>query len=332
MADILSQSEIDSLLAAISSGEMNANELKEEESKKKIKVYDFKRALRFSKDQMRGLNRIHDNYARMLTTYLSAQLRTFVKIEVASVEQLPYEEFIRSIPTTTILNVFHMPPFEGRFVMEVNPKITFGIIDRLMGGIGVEAETKSRSLTEIEVIILERIFKRALDFFRDAWKGIAEVKPQLEMLETNPQFMQIVSPNETVAVISLDTNIGETSGMINLCLPHVALEDVLLKLTAHHWLSTQKKTDNPVEQEAVKQKIRWARLPLTVELGHCQITLKDLMELTPGDVIPLDQRADTPLVVKLGNRPKFLARAGTVKGKIAVQIQEPIKEGDEGDE
>lgn len=332
MADILSQSEIDSLLAAISSGEMNASELKEEENKKKVKVYDFKRALRFSKDQLRGLNRIHDNYARMLTTYLSAQLRTFVKIEVASVEQLPYEEFIRSIPTTTILNVFLVPPLEGRFVMEVNPKIAFGMIDRLMGGIGVEAEEQNRSLTEIEMIIMERIFKRALDYFRDAWKGVADVRPELDLLETNPQFMQIVSPNETVAVISLDTNISETSGMINLCLPHVALEDVLPKLTAHHWLSSNKKTDNPVEQKAVKRKIKRARLPLTVELGCSQITLKDLMELTPGDVITLEQRTDHPLLVRLGNRPKFLARAGTVNGKLAVQIQEPIEEGDEEDE
>lgn len=332
MADILSQSEIDSLLSAISSGEMNANELKEEEHKKKVKVYDFKRALRFSKDQIRGLNRIHDNYARMLTTYFSAQLRTFVKIEVASVEQLPYDEFIRSIPTTTILNVFQAPPFQGRMVMEINPRVAFAVIDRLMGGIGVEAEAKNRSLTEIEAIIMERIFKRTLDFFCEAWKGIVDVSPQLDMLETNPQFMQIVSPNETVVVISLDTKIGDTSGMINLCLPHVGLEDVLPKLTAHHMLSVNKKTGHPEEQIAVKQKIKRTQLPLTAELGQCSITLKELMDLTPGDVIPLDQPTDAPLVVKLGNRPKFLAQPGTVKGKIAVQIHEPIVEGDEEDE
>lgn len=213
--------------------------------------------------------------------------------------------------------------------MEINPKIAFAMIDRLMGGIGVETGSRSRSLTEIESMVMERILKRALNYFREAWKGIVEVIPQLDMLETNPQFMQIVSPNETVAVISLDTKIGETSGMINLCLPHVVLEDILPKLTAHHWLSSDKKTGSTAEQEAVKQKIKLARLPLTAELGQCQITLKELMDLTPGDVIPLDQPAEAPLVVRLGNRPKFLAQAGTVRGKVAVQIHELIVEGDD---
>lgn len=331
MADILTQSEIDSLLAAISSGDMSANELKEEENTKKVKVYDFKRALRFSKDQLRSLTRIHDNYARMLSTYFSAQLRTFVKMEVASVDQLPYEEFIRSIPASTILNVFQAPPFEGRIAMEMNPNIAFGIIDRLMGGTGVESEVKG-NLTEIEAIIMERIFRRALQYFRDAWKDIVAIEPRHEIIETNPQFMQIVSPNETVAVISFQTEIGETSGMINLCLPHVSLEEVLPKLTAHHWLSTNKKKDDPEELEAVKQKLKRARLPLAVELGTCEITLQELMDLTPGDVISLDQSADAPLVVKLGNRSKFLASPGTVKGKVAVQISAPIVEGDGEDE
>lgn len=332
MAEILSQSEIDTLLSAISSGEMSASELKEEERKKKVKLYDFKRALRFSKDQIRGLNRIHDNFARMLTTYFSAQLRTFVKIEVVSVEQLPYEEFIRSISATTILNVFQAPPLEGRMVMEMNPVIAFAAIDRLMGGIGVENEEKTRSLTEIESMIMERIFKRTLEFFKESWKGVVSVSPQLDMLETNPQFMQIVSPNETVAVISLDTKIGDATGMINLCLPHVVLEDILPKLTAHHWLSANKKTSNPEEHTAVKRKIKRTRVPFIVELGQSQITLKDLVDLTPGDVIPLNQPTDRPLLVKLGNRPKFLAQAGTVKGKVAVQIHTPIEERDEEDE
>lgn len=332
MSEILSQSEIDSLLSAISSGEMKASELKEEESKKKIKVYDFKRALRFSKDQLRSLTRIHDNFARMLTTYFSGQLRTLVKIDVASVEQLPYDEFIRSIQTTTILNVFQAPPLEGRLVMEVNPVIAFGMIDRLMGGIGVETGTEARSLTEIETNIMERIFKRALDFFREAWKGIVDVRPQLEMLETNPQFMQIVSPNETVAVISLEAKIGETSGMMNLCLPHVGLEEIVPKLTAHHWLSADKKSGSPEEQAHVKRKIKRTTLPVTAELGRCRITLNELINLGPGDVIPLDQPADAPLAVKIGRKTKFLAQAGTVKGKVAVQVRELIEEGDDDNE
>ena len=116
--EVLSQSEIDALLAALSAGEMSADELKKEEAEKKVKVYDFKRALRFSKDQIRSLTRIHENFARLLTTFFSAQLRTYVQISVASADQLPYEEFIRSIPKMTILTVFEVPPLDGRVLLK----------------------------------------------------------------------------------------------------------------------------------------------------------------------------------------------------------------------
>ena len=148
--EILSQSEIDALLSAISTGEMDAEELKKEEVEKKVKVYDFKRALRFSKDQIRSLTRIHENFARLLTTYFSAQLRTYVQISVASADQIPYEEFIRSIPNMTILNVFEVPPLDGRIIMEVNPNIAYAMMDRVLGGKGISVN-KVESLTEIEI-------------------------------------------------------------------------------------------------------------------------------------------------------------------------------------
>lgn len=245
MSEILSQSEIDALLAALSSGEMNAEELKKEEEIKKVKVYDFKRALRFSKDQIRSLTRLHENFARLLTTYFSAQLRTFVQITVVSVDQLPYDEFIRSIPKMTILNIFEAQPLEGRMVLEVNPNITYAMLDRLLGGSG-NAPNKIANLTEIESMIMEKMFIRVLDNFKEAWKNIIDLKPKLEVMEMNPQFMQIVSPNETVAVISLSTKIGDTTGMINLCLPHVVLEPVMHKLSAHHWFAGQKKLNQQI--------------------------------------------------------------------------------------
>ena len=147
--EILSQNEIDALLSAISTGEMDADDLKKEEVEKRVKVYDFKRALRFSKDQIRSLTRIHENFARLLTTYFSAQLRTYVQISVASADQIPYEEFIRSIPKMTILNVFEVPPLDGRIILEVNPNIAYSMMDRVLGGRGI-SPNKVDSLTEIE--------------------------------------------------------------------------------------------------------------------------------------------------------------------------------------
>jgi flagellar motor switch protein FliM len=328
MAEVLSQSEIDALLAALSSGEMDANELKKEETERRVKAYDFKRALRFSKDQIRGLTRIHENYARLLTTYFSAQLRTFVQITVASVDQLPYDEFIRSIPKMTILNIFEAPPLEGRMVLEVNPNIAYAMLDRLLGGQGTIPD-KMGALTEIETTVMERVFSKALDTFHEAWKQIIELDPYLEGLEMNPQFMQIVSPNEIVAVISFSTKIGETTGMINLCLPHVVLEPIMPKLSGQYWFSKQKKNRDEEERLRVEERVKAAALPIIAELGTATITVGDFLQLSAGDVIQLDQLIEHKMKIKVGDRLKFLGQPGTQKGRIAVQIDEVLEEGEE---
>jgi len=330
MSEILSQSEIDALLAALTSGEMNVEELKKDEEQKKIKTYDFKRALRFSKDQIRSLTRIHENFARLLTTYLSAQLRTYVQINVASVDQLPYDEFIRSIPKITILNVFSASPLEGRMVLEINPNITYAILERLMGGRGTSIQ-KGGSLTEIESIILEKVISYILKNFQEAWKNIMEIQPKLDVLEINPQFIQIVSPNETVAVISFNTKIGEATGMINLCLPHVVLEPVMLKLSAHYWLSQQKKVKSHEDYNIIENKIKNAKVPIIVELGHANITMQELINLSENDIITLEKRSNEPLLMKIGYIPKFTVVPGLVRGKIAVQINN-VLEMEEGEE
>src|SRR5690625_5353152 len=168
---------------------MDAEELKSEEKEEKVKVYDFKRALRFSKDQIRSIARIHENLARILTTFFSAQLRSYVDISVASVDQIPYEEFIRSIPRMTILNLYSLEPLEGRIVMEVNPNIAFGLLDRLLGGKS-NVVSKVDNLTEIETLLLSQLFEKATDSLQEAWSSIVEIDPYLEELEVNPQFLQ----------------------------------------------------------------------------------------------------------------------------------------------
>jgi flagellar motor switch protein FliM len=327
LADVLSQGEIDALLSALSTGEMNADELKKEETEKKIKVYDFKRALRFSKDQIRSLSRIHENFARLLTTYFSAQLRTYVQISVTSVDQLPYEEFIRSIPKMTILNVFEPYPLDGRLLMEVNPNIAYAMLDRLLGGKGVSIN-KVENLTEIETRIMSQLFQRTLDSFQEAWSSIIELDPIMEDLEVNPQFLQMVSPNETVVVISLSTTIAETSGMINICLPHVVLEEILPKLSIHYWMQEKKKQRLPEEVDKIEQKIRKAPLAIQAELGRSEITVEEFLQLGIGDVIELNQRIDRPLSVTVGGEHKFNAQPGKIKNQIAVQVTEIIEEAE----
>jgi len=326
LVDVLSQNEIDALLAALSSGEMDAEELKKEESQKKVRAYDFKRAVRFSKDHIRSLTRIHENFARYLTTYFSAQLRTFVQINVVQVEQLPYDEFIRSIPKMTILNIFEAEPLEGRMVLEVHPNVAFAMLDRVLGGAG-SAPTKIGSLTEIETIIIERIFSRAFDSLQEAWKTVIDMKPRLDSLETNPQFMQIVSPNETIALISLSTKIGDTTGMINLCIPHVVIEPIMPRLSVHQWFASQKKTRAPEEQNMLEKRVSKAKLPVIAELGTSQISIMEFLNLSVGDVIALNKPIDEGLEIKVGEKVKFIGSPGTIKDKMAVQIHEIVSEG-----
>jgi flagellar motor switch protein FliM len=330
-AEVLSQSEIDALLSALSTGEMNADELKKEVTEKKVKVYDFKRALRFSKDQVRSLTRIHENFSRLLTTYFSAQLRTYVQITVGSADQIPYEEFIRSIPKMTILNVFEVPPLDGRILLEVNPNIAYAIMDRLLGGRGASIN-KVENLTEIETKIMSNIFEKAFENLREAWDSVAEIDPMLTEFEVNPQFLQMVSPNETVVVISLNTQIGETSGMINICIPHVVLEPIIPKLSAHYWMQNIKKESAPESVAAIEKKIRNADLPVVAELGTTDISIQDFLMLDFGDVIQLDQTIGKPLTIKVAGTPKFTGQAGKVNKKIGIQIINAIQGGSDNDE
>ncbi|TYP77646.1 flagellar motor switch protein FliM [Paenibacillus methanolicus] len=327
MVDVLSQSEIDALLAALSSGEMDAEELKKEETQRKIRSYEFKRAVRFSKDHIRSLTRIHENFARFLTTYFSAQLRTFVQISVVQVEQLPYDEFIRSIPKMTILNIFEAEPLEGRMVLEVHPNVAFAMVDRLLGGQGI-APSKINALTEIETTIMERIFGRTLESLQEAWKTVIDISPRMEALETNPQFMQIVSPNETIALISLSTKIGDTTGMINLCIPHVVIEPIMSRLSVHHWFVSQKKTRAPEEVEVLKSRVSKAKLSIVAELGQSTINIQEFLGLSVGDVIALNKPITAGLDIKVGDKLKYIGSAGSIRERLAVQIDQILSESE----
>ncbi|SOC35543.1 flagellar motor switch protein FliM [Ureibacillus acetophenoni] len=326
--DVLSQSEIDALLSAISTGEMSADEMKKEEETKKVKVYDFKRALRFSKDQIRSLTRIHENFARLLTTFFSAQLRTYVQINVASVDQIPFEEFVRSIPNMTLINIFEVPPLDGNILMEINPNIAYSMMDRLLGGTGASYNNVD-NLTEIEQKIMMNLFERSFDNLREAWDNIAEIDPMLIELEVNPQFLQMISPNETVIVISLNTIIGETTGMINICIPHVVLEPIIQNLSVQYWMQSNIKETSPEQAKILENRVKQAEINIIAELGSASISIEDFLYMNIGDVIQLDKKIEDPLVLKVGNLPKFTVQPGKLNNKMAVQIMDTLKGGDE---
>ncbi|MGI6225613.1 MAG: flagellar motor switch protein FliM [Peptococcales bacterium] len=329
MAEILSQSEIDALLNALQTGEIDAETIKQKENEKKIRVYDFRRPNKFSKEQLNTIEVISENYCRFITTYLSGQLRTRVQIKVVSVEQLSYEEFIRSIPNPTILNIFGLLPFDGKGILEINPHLVFNIIDRLFGGPGT-SNVNSRPLTEIEQIIVVKIIKRLLDYFKDAWANLIELKPEFESLETNPSFIQIVSPTEMVVLITLEMQLGESQGFANICLPCIMLEPIANNLNARFWYGTSQKEQTTEYLESLKIKVKQAKVPVTAILGQTIISLKELLDLNKGDVISLETSVNEEVSLVIGTRTKFKGNVGLSGSHVAVQITSVLEgEGDE---
>lgn len=319
MVEILSQDEIDSLLNALESGDITAEELRKEEQTKKIRIYDFRRPNKFSKEQINTIELMYDNYARSLSTYLSAQLRIAVQASLISVEQLTYEEFIRSIPDPSVMVVFNMDPLEGNGILEIKPSLAFELIDLLFGGRG-GLPIKTRALTEIERVIIARIGQQMLNISKDVWANVLGFQPKVASIESNPQFAQIVSPAEMVILISIEAKIGQADGIISYCLPYLALEPILEKLSAHYWFAKNSGGSNQEPHYYLQEQLSCVNVPVKVLLGSSYITVKELLEIQVGDVVPVVQRVDQELDVYIGNRLKFTAKPGVFHNRIAVQI------------
>ena len=332
MSDILSQDEIDAILSALNTPDTKpAQGKKAEESRKKIRVYDFKRPSKFSKEQIHTIQAIHENYARLLATFFSGHLRTVVQITVHSVEQLTYEEFVNTLPNPTTLAIFNAEPLEGNAVLEINPEIIFTIIDRLFGGPGQAPET-IRDLTDIERVVIEKVIVRILDIWREAWDNIVQMRPKLDLIETNPLFTQIVSPSEMVVLISFRTQFGENEGLINFCVPYIVLEPIMNKLSAHYWFAGTGKEATPETISRITQRIEKASLNVSAVLGEASISVGELLELQQGDVVALDTKVTDLIKIVVGSKLKFRGRPGKVGSKLAVQIASVEKEGENGNE
>lgn len=327
--DVLSQSEIDKLLAAFSTGEANVDEMQAEEDKKKIKTYDFKRPDKFSKDQIRTLNMLHDNFARLFNTYLSTYLRALVNVEVASVEQLTYQEFVQSIANPSVIAILALEPLKGNIIMEFDTRVCFAIIDRVFGGQGNDT-VKSRVLTEIEEAVIRRIYDRAMSHLQEAWSNVVRFTPKIEAMESNPQFAQIVPPNDMVVIITLQITIGSVEGLMNICIPYLVLEPIMSKLTTTFWVAAAaNKEDNPETEAILRNRLTKAIVPVIVQMGTFEITLHEFLTLSYGDVLQMDTKVNDELKCFIGNIHKFYCRPGTSGKKKAVQITRVISEGDE---
>lgn len=339
MNEILSKSEIDNLLSAVEIGDFNESSQLDNDwggrgtsgdssgapKNASVKMYDFKRPDKFSKDQIRTIQMMHETYARLTTTSLSTQLRSFVSVHVVAVDQLTYEEFSRTIPTPSTLAIINMDPLNGSIIMEMDPNITFAMIDRLFGGAG-ETFKKNRELTDIELSVIEGILIRILGNLREAWANVIDLRPKLGNIETNIQFTQIVPPNDMVVLITLETMIGEIEGMTNFCIPYITIESIISKLSAQYWYSTIRRDAGRENLELIKQQLYNVDLNLIAQLGSIPLSVNELMELKKGDVIQLSTKTKDDLGLIIDSKKKYTCRPGRVGNKLGVQITGIIDE------
>ncbi len=334
--EVLSQAEVENLLSAMEAHTARSGGTSEIEApvvagarsparsvREKVIPYDFKRPERVGKDQMRALQSLHEGFGRNFSAALSALLRSIVEVKLTSVDQLTYGEFVFSLENPTCFNLLRAEPLEGNLILDINPSILYPIIDRLLGGGKDSGPVSRRPLTEIELRLVGRLTGLFLQELKRAWEAVLSLKLYVERVESNPQLVQIVPPNEVVVLISFELTLGELRGMINLCIPYNAIERVSSRIAANSWVSYGKTSATAQTRSALGQRLDTAHVDMVVTLAETKITTSDLIGLRVGDIITTDKDIHTPLEVAVQGTKKFHASAGAFKGCKAIRIESP---------
>ena len=318
MGDVLSQSEIDNLLSALSSGELDVEEIKDN-NEKQVKDYDFARPSKFSKEHLRTLEIIFEHYGRLLTTNLPVYLRKSVQVEVMNSEAVTYSEFSNALSNPVLLGIVNFAPLHGNIIIEMASNLGYAIVDRMLGGRG-DALEKTRDFSEIELLIIERILVICVNLLVEPWENVVEIHPHLERIETNSQYAQIISPSEMIAIITMNIKLGGVEGLMNICLPYITVEDVIDKLNTRYWYANIQSHDETDYADAIESIINKA------VLGKSSISVMDFATLQPGDIIKLDREVEDELDVYVGDIRKFTALPGSTGDKYAVRVTSVLRE------
>ena len=324
MGEVLSQNEIDNLLAALSTGELDVDQIQESEEKQ-VKNYDFSRPTKFSKEHLRTLEIIFEHYSRLISTNLPVYLRKNVQVAVASSETVTFNEFTNALSNPVILGIINFSPLSGQIIIDLATNLGYAMLDRMLGGSGVPLE-KNREFSEIELTIIQKILVMFTQLLREPWRNVIDINPVLQRLETNPQFAQVIAPNDMIAIVTLNMKIGEIEGFVNVCLPFFTLEDVMDKLNTKYWFSTMQENRDENYEDYIESLIRKVDIPIRAVLGKSTISVNDFMNLQVGDCIRLDSKVDDDMNIFVGNIKKFTALPGAEKDSYAVRITSVIRE------
>lgn len=324
MGEVLSQNEIDNLLAALSSGELDAEQM-QDSNEKQVKNYDFKRPTKFSKEHLRTLEIIFEHYGRLLSTNLPVYLRKSVQVTVTSSETVIFSEFSNALSNPLILGIVNFQPLGGTILVELASNLGFAMIDRMLGGQG-EPLDKNREFSEIEMTIIEKMMVVCMQLMREPWKNVVDISPVLERIETNSQFAQIIAPNDMIAIVTLNIKVGDVEGLMNVCLPFFTLESVMDKLNTKFWYANMQEQDDEEYNDFIEAMIRKVDIPIKAVLGKSRVSLNDFVNLQIGDIIRLDSNVDSDLNIYVGNIKKFTALPGTNKDRYAVRVTSVFRE------
>ncbi|MCR5102632.1 MAG: flagellar motor switch protein FliM [Butyrivibrio sp.] len=327
MSEVLSQNEIDNLLQALSTGELDVDQMQSADEKK-VKDYDFRRPAKFSKEHLRTLEMIYEHYGRLLSTTLPLYLRKNVNVSVANSETVTYSEFSNALSNPVILGIINFLPLQGTIILELQANLGYSFIDRMLGGEGGTLD-KARPFTDIEMPLIEKLVTICMQLMVEPWQTVLDINPIMERIETNPQFAQVISPTDMIAIITLNIKIGETEGLMNVCLPYFTLESIMDRLNTKYWFSTMQKFNDENYIEHLESMVRRVDVPVKAVLGRCNVSVSDFVHLQAGDIIRLDSKVNNDMQIFVGNIKKFTALPGTTKNKYAVRITSIIREEEE---
>lgn len=314
---VLSQEEIDNVFKSLKSGQ---------ERVKPAQPYDFRRPDRIPKDQLRAIHLLHENFTRSLSSSLSAFLRAYVAANLVSVEQLSFVEFTQCLPSPSCLVSVSMKPFDGNALLELNPTLVFPTLDMLLGGNGKSPIKVTREVTEIEQSILESVFRIILNDLRSAWQGVAPIDFRIDSMETEPQLLQVLAPNEAVVAISMELRIGESSGMMNLAIPSITVKMLRQKFDQQWSMRRTESTDE--DRRRILDIINPAQIVVDTQLRGPRLSVEDLLALEEGQVVVFDHPVHRELQVLMNGRPKFRARVGTSGRKRAAVLGDAFQENE----
>ena len=324
MSDVLSQNEIDNLLQALSSGELDAEEIKDSDEKQ-IKNYDFARPAKFSKEHLRTLEIIFEHYGRLLSTNLPVYLRKAIQVEVMNSEAVSYSEFSNALSNPVLLGIINFAPLKGNIILEIASNLGYAMVDRMLGGEGEPLE-KTREFSEIELLVIERILTVCVNLLHEPWENVVDIHPRLERIETNSQFAQFVTPNEMTSIVTMSIKIGEVEGLMNVCIPYAVLEPVIDKVNTKYWYSTSVATGDGTYRDYLEESLQRAQIPVRAIMGRSAISVNEFIHLQPGDIIKVNTRLEDELDVYVGNIKKFSAIPGAYEDSYAVKIKSIYRE------